>query len=379
MSSNKPGSKERISVGLLFGGRSGEHEVSLASARGILEAIDKNKYEVLCIGITKDGTWIVGDDPMAVLEGRLDRDTVRPMDAVLSVKSAQSRGSADPSKGFMLQDLDVVFPILHGPFGEDGTVQGFLELLGIPYVGAGVMASSLVMDKVLCKQALAASGLQGLPYQAFLRRQWDDSPETVIADCERELSYPMFVKPANMGSSVGISKANNRDALQVGIEDAFCFDRKILVEQGIDAREIEISVLGNDQPIASTPGEIVPSRDFYSYAAKYLDDASELLIPAPLSPAQEETVRTLAVHAYKAVDCSGMARVDFLVDRISGEVWLNELNTLPGFTPISMYPKLWEASGTGYSALIDRLLQLALERHEERSRLMTSFDVSQAT
>ena len=378
MSGIDSGSPGKIRVGLLFGGRSGEHEVSLTSARGILAAIDKNKYNVVCIGITKEGTWIVGDDPMAVLEGRQAWDTVRPVEAALTVKSAQPGGS-DVSKGFTLQDMDVVFPILHGPFGEDGTVQGFLDLLGVPYVGAGVMASALAMDKGLCKQVLITSGLPVLPYRAFLRRQWDHSPEAVITDCERELRYPLFVKPANMGSSVGISKAPNRGALRTGIEEAFRFDRKILVEQGIDAREIEISVLGNDEPIASTPGEIIPSRDFYSYAAKYLDNASELLIPAPLSPDQVATARALAVQGYKAIDCAGMARVDFLVDKITGEVWLNELNTIPGFTPISMYPKLWEASGIGYSALIDRLLMLALERYEERSRLETSFDVSQAT
>ena len=379
MSSIDSGSRGKISVGLLFGGKSGEHEVSLTSARGILGAIDKNKYSVVCIGITKEGTWIVGDDPMAVLTGRQDGDAVRPLEIALAIKPAQPDGAAGGSKGFVFQDVDVVFPILHGPFGEDGTVQGFLDLLDMPYVGAGVMASAVAMDKILFKQVLTASCVPMLPYRAFLRPQWDSDPEAVMADCEQYLDYPMFAKPANMGSSVGISKIRSRAALQAGLEEAFRFDRKILVEQGIDAREIEISVLGNDEPIASVPGEIIPSRDFYSYAAKYLDDASELLIPAPLSLDQVQAVKELAVQAYEAIDCAGMARVDFLVDKNTGDVWLNELNTIPGFTPISMYPKLWQASGLGYSELIDRLLELALERHSVRSRLSTSFDVSQAT
>jgi D-alanine-D-alanine ligase len=379
MSSIDQSSGGKIKVGLLFGGRSGEHEVSLTSARGILAAIDKNKYEVVGIGITKEGAWVVGDDPLAVLEGRKPWESVQPVDTFLSVKSASVPTAARETGAFVLQDLDVVFPILHGPFGEDGTVQGFLDLLGMPYVGAGVTASALAMDKTLCKHVLASCGLKVLPYLAFRSSQWHEDAESVLAACERDLHYPLFVKPANMGSSVGINKVRDRDSLRLAIGEAFRFDRKIVVEQGIEAREIEISVLGNDEPAASVPGEIVPSREFYSYAAKYIDDASELLIPAPLTAVQAAEVKELALLAYKALDCAGMARVDFLVDKVTGEVWLNELNTIPGFTPISMYPKLWEASDIGYSALIDRLLELALERHQERSQLVTSFDVSQAT
>ncbi|RME46614.1 MAG: D-alanine--D-alanine ligase, partial [Caldilineae bacterium] len=274
--------------------------------------------------------------------------------------------------------LDVIFPILHGPLGEDGTVQGFLELANLPYVGCGVTASAAAMDKAVSKSLFRAHGLPILPYRVILRRDWRRDRAAILAQLEADFHYPLFTKPANLGSSVGVSKAHNRAELEAGLDDAARYDRKLIVEQGIEAREIEVSVLGNDDPIASVPGEVIPSREFYSYAAKYIDDASRLLIPAPLPPAQTESVRAMAVQAFRAIDGAGLARVDFLMDKTSGEIYLNELNTMPGFTNISMYPKLWEASGIGYSELIDRLIELALERHAEKEELDTTFDVSQA-
>jgi D-alanine-D-alanine ligase len=276
-------------------------------------------------------------------------------------------------------EVDVIFPVLHGPHGEDGTVQGLLELAGLPYVGAGVTASAVGMDKAIAKDVFRTHGLPVLPYQVVLRVAWEADPARVVTLCEAALRYPMFTKPANLGSSVGVAKANNRGELTAGLDEAAHFDRKLIVEQGIEAREIEVSVLGNDDPIASVPGEIIPSRDFYSYAAKYIDDASDLLIPAPVSEEQTEQIRELAVKAYAAIDCAGMARVDFLMDRSTDGIWLNELNTIPGFTPISMYPKLWEATGISYTELIDRLIQLALERYKDVGRSATTFDVSTAT
>jgi len=277
------------------------------------------------------------------------------------------------------QTLDVIFPILHGPYGEDGTIQGFLDLLDIPYVGAGVMASAVCMDKAITKDIFLCHDLPILPYRVFLRRVWENQPEQVVAECEATLDYPMFTKPANMGSSVGINKVHCREDLFAGLTEATLYDRKMIVEQGIEAREIEVSVLGNDDPIASVPGEIIPSRSFYSYAAKYLDDASDLLIPAPISTEQTGRAQQLAIQAYTTVDCAGMARVDFLMDKATDEIWLNEINTIPGFTPISMYPKLWEASGLSYVELLDRLIQLAVDRYEDKMRSVTPFDVSKAT
>ncbi len=377
--------KRKIRVGILFGGRSGEHEVSLTSAQGIMKAIDKDKYEVVPIGITKEGRWITGGDPMKELRAAADLPPALAATADQEAEASQTvlvplepRRAALTTSGAPLE-LDVIFPVLHGPYGEDGTVQGFLELTGLPYVGAGVTASAVGMDKAIAKNVFRAHGLPVLPYRVFLRRVWESDPAGVIAECEAALRYPMFTKPANLGSSVGISKAHNRQELTAGLDEAARYDRKLIVEQGIEAREIEVSVLGNDDPIASVPGEIVPSREFYSYAAKYIDDASELLIPAPISAEQTEQVRRLAIEAYKAVDCAGMARVDFLMDKATGNIWLNEIDTIPGFTPISMYPKLWEATGISYTELIDRLIQLALERHEDKRRSATSFDVTRAT
>jgi D-alanine-D-alanine ligase len=367
--------RKKIRVGVIFGGRSGEHEVSLTSARGILNAIDKDKYEVVPIGISKAGHWLTGPD---IHQRLIEASAGHP---VLADQTPEVEAVTENSLALPISEtgpLDVIFPVLHGPFGEDGTIQGFLELAGLPYVGAGVLASAVGMDKAICKKIFQAHNLPVLAYSVFLRRQWQTEPETVIAECETALDYPMFVKPANLGSSVGIHKARNREQLAAGLNDAVQYDRKVLVEQGIEAREIEVSVLGNDDPIASIPGEIIPSREFYSYAAKYLDNSSELLIPAPLEPEQSRLAQALAVKAFKVLDCSGLARCDFLLDKASGALFLNEVNTMPGFTPISMYPKLWEASGISYTDLIDRLIELAIERHQDKQQSKTSFDVSGA-
>ena len=366
---------KKIRVGLVFGGRSGEPEVSLTSAKGIMQAMDPARYEIVPIGITKAGQWLTGEN---IHQRLLEAAAGHP-----ALANSTIAAEALPENTLALPisetgPLDVIFPVLHGPFGEDGTVQGFLELVGLPYVGAGVMASAVGMDKAICKKVFEAHGLPILPYRVFLRRQWQSQPETVLDACEAGLTYPMFVKPANLGSSVGVHKAKDRDDLRVGLADAVQYDRKIVVEQGIEAREIEVSVLGNDDPIASVPGEIIASREFYSYAAKYIDNSSELLIPAPLSQAQTEQAQQLAVAAFQVVDAAGLARCDFLLDKADGALYLNEVNTMPGFTPISMYPKLWEASGLSYSELIDRLIELALERFDDKQQSKTTFDVDQA-
>jgi D-alanine-D-alanine ligase len=371
-------SKKKLRVGVIFGGQSGEHEVSLTSAKGIMQAIDKNKYEVVPIGITKQGQWLTGGN---VHQQLLEAAAEHPLIEDHVTREESSAEETLPILALGVTEtgpLDVVFPVLHGPLGEDGAVQGFFELVGVPYVGASVMASAVGMDKAIAKDIFRAHGLPIVTHRVFLRKQWQIDPDTVISECEAAMSYPMFVKPANLGSSVGIHKAKNRAGLQAGLDDAARYDRKLIVEQGLDAREIEVSVLGNDTPIASVPGEIVPSREFYSYAAKYLDNESELLIPAPLSPEHTELIQELAVMAFKVLDCSGLARCDFLLDKETGEVFINELNTMPGFTPISMFPKLWEASGISYRELIDRLIELALERHEDKQQSQTMFDVRTA-
>jgi D-alanine-D-alanine ligase len=340
-----------------------------------MDAMDKEKYEVVPIGITKSGQWLTGSDihrqlsevvpGHPVIEDQLKRPEVAP-ESSLALPIAETG------------QLDVVFPVLHGPLGEDGSVQGFLELVGVAYVGAGVTASAVGMDKEISKRVFQAHNLPIVPYLAFLRRHWQADPDAVIAECEATLDYPMFIKPANLGSSVGIHKAKEQADLYAGLRDAARYDRKLIVERGLNARELEISVLGNDEPVASVPGEIIPSREFYSYAAKYIDSSSELLIPAPLTPEQTGLIQQLAVAAFKSLDCSGLARCDFLLDRDTGDLFLNEVNTMPGFTPISMYPKLWAAGGLSYGELVDRLIELAIERHEDKQRTETSFDVDTA-
>ncbi|MFN2245468.1 MAG: D-alanine--D-alanine ligase family protein [Anaerolineae bacterium] len=370
-----------LRVGLIFGGRSGEHEVSLLSAQGVMNAMDKTRYEVVPIGITKAGQWLASGDPWKALSsGVLAESNPALLLAEPSDRGLMRLEDLEKERALtavQVSQLDVVFPILHGPYGEDGTVQGLLELAGIAYVGAGVAASAVGMDKVLFKDIMQAHGIPIVPHMVILRKRWEEVPDKVLDRVEAEIGYDCFVKPANLGSSVGISKAHNRGELRAALEDAACYDRKLLVEQGVDAREIEISVLGNDEPIASVPGEVVPCNEFYDYSAKYLDGESDLLIPAPIPDETAEMIAQLAVQAYRAVDCAGMARVDFLLDRETGKVYMNELNTLPGFTPISMYPKLWEASGIIYSELIDRLIQLALERHADKSRSATEYHISE--
>ncbi|MGA2377022.1 MAG: D-alanine--D-alanine ligase [Candidatus Sulfotelmatobacter sp.] len=392
---------KKLRVGILFGGRSGEHEVSLLSAASVLNAIDKDKYEVVPIGITKDGRWLTAEHAENLLQGKLvlearqlragDPETT-PAAAVLArgesvvvppepahrqsgiipfqTDAALTRRASDRAI-----NVDVIFPVLHGTFGEDGTIQGLLELADIAYVGAGVLGSAAGMDKDIMKSLFTAAGLPIVKHVTILRSAWEKEPKKVQKFVESKLKYPVFVKPANLGSSVGISKARNRKELGPAIEEAARFDRKIVIEQGVGgkknkAREIECSVLGNDEPVASVPGEIVPVKEFYDYNAKYVDEGSELIIPAKLTKSETKKVQELAVRSFKAVDCSGLARVDFLMEPGSGsrKIYLNEINTMPGFTAISMYPKLWAASGLDYPDLIDRLIQLGLERHADKKK-----------
>lgn len=381
--------KRKIRVGVVFGGRSGEHEVSLASARSIISALDRDKYEVIPIGITREGRWLTSGDPMARLlrevnvtflprpgetpEATAETETTAPRPE--TDRRELIAGTSDPG----IPKLDVIFPVLHGPYGEDGTIQGLLELADLPYVGAGVLGSALGMDKIAQKILLRAHGLPVADFIPVRRAIWERGPEAIVARVEVALGYPCFVKPANLGSSVGISKASNRAELLEGLRLAALYDRKLLVETAIDAREMEISVLGNDDPIASLPGEILPSREFYDYAAKYLDDASELIIPAKLPTRIIEAVQQLAISTFLALDCSGMARVDFFLERGTDKLYVNELNTIPGFTKISMYPKLWEASGLPYPALLDRLIELALERFEDNRRREVKYTYPSST
>jgi D-alanine-D-alanine ligase len=369
----------KIRVGVIFGGRSGEHEVSLVSAQSVMDAIDKTKYEVVPIGITKDGRWIASGNPMKALQAG-DAEASQPA-ALLGDPSRRGLMRLEDTERAVeatrLSELDVVFPVLHGTYGEDGTVQGLLELAGLPYVGAGVIGSILGLDKSAFKDIMRAHGLPIVKDVMFKRKAWDADPDGVMDQIEAQFDYPVFTKPANMGSSVGISKCHDRAGLAAGLADAARYDRKLIVEEAVPAaREIEVSVLGNDDPIASVPGEVIPSREFYSYESKYIDEgeqASELLIPAPISAEMAERVRELAVQVYKAIDCAGMARADFLLSKETGELYINEVNTIPGFTSISMYPKLWEASGISYPELIDRLIELAIERYQDKERSETSY------
>jgi len=361
----------RLRVGVIFGGRSGEHEVSLASARSVMAALDPAKYEVVPIGITHAGRWLTEGDPLARLVAGED---AAPAGSALVGPSAGRRELVPGATGERFPQLDVIFPVLHGPFGEDGTVQGLFELAGVPYVGCGVLASAAGMDKIASKMLFAAAGLPQTRYLAFTRREWEQRPAEVVARIEAGLRYPLFVKPANLGSSIGVSKVKDAGALASALAEAARYDRRLVVEEAVPhAREIECSVLGNEEPIASVPGEVVPSNEFYDYAAKYIDGKSALLIPAPLPAALAEQVRELAVRAFKAIDGAGLARVDFLLNGVTEELFVNEVNTMPGFTTISMYPKLWEASGLSYSELCDRLIALALERHRDRARSLTSY------
>ena len=387
----------KLRIGILFGGRSGEHEVSLLSAASVLNAIDKNKYEVVPIGITKDGRWLTAGDAQNLLAGKEADKSARSTQTLRAGDPEATPGAALLAKGESivippvpgdslapfdvpqrrLEDrainVDVVFPVLHGTFGEDGTIQGLLELADLPYVGAGVLGSAAGMDKDVMKRLFRDAGLAIVRHLTFLRADWEQDAKRVRKEIEKKLNYPVFVKPANLGSSVGVSKARDRTQLEKAMDEAAAYDRKIIVEEGVGgkdrkAREIECSVLGNDRPEASIAGEVVPCKDFYDYEAKYLTEGSELIIPAKLSKKQMRQVQEMAVQAFLAVDCAGMARVDFLMDPKTEKIYVNEVNTIPGFTAISMYPKLWAASGLPYPKLIDRLIQLALERHAEKKK-----------
>jgi D-alanine-D-alanine ligase len=375
---------KKLRVGILFGGRSGEHEVSLLSAASILKAIDRSKFDVVPIGITKEGRWLGSGDAQNLLQG--DNSAVarklRAGDpdatpgAKLLHEGIPTLLAPEPGaqSGSDAKSLDVVFPVLHGTFGEDGTIQGLFELAGIAYVGSGVLGSSAGMDKDVMKRLFAQARLPIVKHVTLLRAAWDESPRKAIAQVESALKYPVFVKPANLGSSVGISKAHDRKELGPALELAAKYDRKLVVEQGVGgkkakARELEVAVLGNDDPKASVVGEIVPGKEFYDYEAKYLAEGSVPIIPARLSKTEAGRIRAMAVDAFRACDLSGLARVDFLMEPDGKRrIYLNEVNTLPGFTQISMYPKLWEATGIGYTELITRLIELALERHAEKSR-----------
>jgi D-alanine-D-alanine ligase len=363
-----------LRVGVLFGGRSGEHEVSLASARSVLAAMDPEKYQVTQIGITLDGDWLVGENVLAALGQQNSREllpaAILPLPSRAEVYCLKDRDGSRTLEVFT--ELDVVFPVLHGTFGEDGTMQGLFELADLAYVGAGVLGSSVGMDKALFKDVMTCHQIPVVPSMLVLSTEVTDM-DRLLQRVEDFGHYPLFVKPANMGSSVGVHKCRDVEEAAAGMLDALRFDRRILVEKGINAREIELSVLGNESPRVSVAGEIRPSAEFYSYQAKYHDDSSELIIPAELKPGQLELLQEYALRAYRAIDCAGMARVDFLVDRDTDQIYLNELNTIPGFTPISMYPKLWEASGLKYGALIDELIQLALSRKKEKDQLVRRY------
>src|SRR5438874_13450404 len=389
---------KKTRVGILFGGRSGEHEISLLSAASVFNAIDKQKYELVPIGITKEGRWVTAADAERLLAGkpleserqlRAGDPEATPSAAVLQNGEAVVVPPEPHKAGTVMApfqtnapvrrasdraiNVDVIFPVLHGTFGEDGTVQGLLELAEIPYVGAGVLGSAAGMDKDIMKSLFRAAGLPIVKHVTVLRGAWEDEPKKVHKFVEKNLKYPVFVKPANLGSSVGISKAHNREELGPAIEEAAKFDRKIVIEESVGgkkhkAREIECSVLGNDKPQASVPGEIVPCKEFYDYNAKYLEEGSTLVIPAKLTRSEAKKVQELAIRAFQAVDCSGLARVDFLMDAKTRKIYLNEINTMPGFTSISMYPKLWAASGVSYPELIGRLIQLGLERHQDKKK-----------
>jgi D-alanine-D-alanine ligase len=384
---------KRLRVGVLYGGRSGEHEVSLASAAAVFANLDRKRYEPVPIRIEKDGRWSIAEKPPATMsagevieQARLE--TARPPrpgrevhlvahpseETILSIDRSSAALSDDGNRAMVTGlNLDVIFPVLHGPFGEDGTIQGLLELASVPYVGSGVLASAVGMDKGMMKVVFAAHGLPTCPYTIVRAHEWDERRDEVLGGLSRGLGYPMFVKPANLGSSVGISKAKDDRSLATAMDLARSFDRRIIVEAAVpDAREIECAVLGNDAPEASVPGEVIPSREFYDYEAKYIDSASQTIIPADLPARTAEQVRQMAIAAFRAIDGAGMARVDFLLSRRDGAIFVNEVNTIPGFTTISMYSKMWAASGLAYPDLLDRLIALALERYTARQQLRTS-------
>src|SRR6201998_4370910 len=367
--------KKRLRVGVLFGGRSGEHEVSLASAASVIRGLDPDKYEAVPIGITKEGHWLIGAGTQKMLPevlkgGQRVMMTADPADAALVKLNGSGVG----------QHLDVIFPVMHGTFGEDGTIQGLLDLAGLPFVGAGVLGSAIGMDKDVAKRLLQVAKIPVVPWITVHRHDWERDPKKVQREIEKAFKYPVFVKPAALGSRVGMTKVHSRAELAPALNLASEFAMKILVEKSVVAREIEVSVLGNNDPKASIPGEIVPHREFYDYTAKYLEDGTQLLIPAKLKTAQVKMVQSLAVAAFRALELSGMARVDFFLEkRARGKLLLNEVNTIPGFTSISMYPKLWEASGIPFRELIDKLIDLAFETHAEKARTKYAIELPEGS
>jgi D-alanine-D-alanine ligase len=386
----------KIRVGVVFGGRNSEHEVSLKSARSVMAALDQDRYAIVPIGIDKQGRWMVGGDPLFALEQAADprllncdpqpgvirsslplyRSSGRLPEGTAHVEATYEAQATEPdapldrsqaeSEATRLQQLDVILPVLHGMYGEDGALQGLLEIADVAYVGCGVLAAAVGMDKGVMKAAFAAAGLPQVPYLLLRRRDWEHEREAVLAQVEATLRYPVFTKPANAGSSVGVSKCRNREELIAGLDAAAQHDRRLIVEQGVNPRELEVAVLGNDDPQASIVGEIVPANDWYDYADKYLEGRTQYLIPSPIDEASSDQIRRMAVDAFKAIDGAGLARIDFLLDKDSGAIYLNEVNTLPGFTSGSMYPKLWDATGLPYPKLLDRLIELALERYADR-------------
>jgi D-alanine-D-alanine ligase len=364
MSAGQPEEQRKIRVAVIFGGQSDEHDVSLRSANTVIGALDHAEYDIVRIGITRDGLWLTQGDPLAELSASSPMFHLTDGEAPAPPPTGSSSALAMPS--LVQQDIDVVFPVLHGPMGEDGTIQGLFELIGVPYVGSGVLGSAVAMDKGVTRRLLEAHGIELAEWLLVTRNEWREDPATVQAQIETMLGYPCFVKPANLGSSVGVSKVHDAGELAASMEDAAYFDRRIVIERGVTGRELEISVLGNEQPIASVAGEIVPGDEFYSYNDKYIDDRSQSIIPADLTPEQLARMQEIAIASFKALDLAGMARVDFFLEAGTGRLLVNEVNTIPGFTSISMYPKLWEASGLPLQQLVRELLRLALERNSER-------------
>ncbi|SRR5258707_983031 len=371
--------QKKIRVGLIFGGRSGEHEVSLASSNSVITHLDPEKYEIVPLGITKEGSWLLGTKPSQLITAAQEAATAEsaaPQTTAVTLTGDPTIRQLIPvQSGSDLGGqgaLDVIFPVLHGTYGEDGSLQGLLDMANIPYVGCGVLGAALGMDKEKMKMIFQAVGLPIVDYLVFRRNEWERAPEQMLDDVERRVGYPNFVKPANLGSSVGINKAHNHQELVEAIRVAAEYDRKIVVEHGINCREFEVAVLGNDEPLASVVGEIVSSNEFYDYRAKYIDGKSRAIIPADIPQDSAEEIRRQAVKAFAALDLNGLARVDFFMERETGQVYINEVNTMPGFTEISMYPKLWEASGLPYPQLLNRLIELAIERHNDRQRNRTN-------
>jgi D-alanine-D-alanine ligase len=366
--------KKLLRVGVLFGGRSGEHEVSLASAASVIRGLDPDKYEAVPIGITKDGHWLIGEGAVKMLP-----DVLKGGRRVMLTADPTEAAIVPLDRGAGAQRLDVVFPVLHGTYGEDGTIQGMLDLAGLPYVGAGVLGSAVGMDKDISKKLFQSAGIPVVPWVAVRRAEWEKDPSDVKAKIEEEFPYPVFVKPATLGSSVGMTKVHTAEELGPALDLACEFGMKILVEKAVSAREIEVSVLGNHEPKASVPGEIIPHREFYDYTAKYLEDGTQLVIPAELKPSQVQKIQTLAVEAFRALELTGMARVDFFLEKKGTKLFLNEVNTIPGFTSISMYPKLWEASGISFRELIDKLIDLAFEVQREKARTKYAIELPEGS